>query len=378
MVIKAIREKRYKGFILHFILWGGLLLLNFIIFGMPGLEFDLSFPLLSWLAYILLFYLNYSLFVPNYLFRKRYFLYGVLLLTTFAMAVYSKALVDTHFFKEEIQQYRNAKLSQKERHSFKIRPSFDKGQLVPGHYAPPPKGLLNVHIEPFFMTSTLQLALIVLASISLRFIKRWQDDEKIKAEIEKEKISTELSFLKQQINPHFLFNAINSIYSLSISKKPETSDAIIKLSSILRYMLYETDKQYVALNDEIQAINNYIELQKLRITEKVKLNFKLKGQPGSYKVVPLIMMPLIENAFKHGVDNANESFIDIFIEINQGNLLLSVRNKIVSKSGNQESSGIGIKNIIRRLELLYPDAYGFESSQNANIFAVNLQLKLEQ
>jgi len=376
MIFKTLRERKYKGFVLHFILWGGLLLLNFFIFGMPGLELDFTFPLLSWLIYLLLFYLNYSLYVPKFLFKKKYVLYGIVMVMTFGMAVYSKTKIDNHFFKERIQD--PEKWRQNLNHEFGPKPPFEGDSFVPKPPGgEPPKRILNLRVQPFVITSILQLTLIFLASISLRFIKKWQDDEKIKEAIEKEKISTELLFLRQQINPHFLFNAINSIYSLSISQKPETSDAIIKLSAILRYMLYETDKQMVGLDNEIQAIKNYIELQKLRLTEKVKLSFMLNGNPGSYKVVPLIMLPLIENAFKHGVDNANDSFIDILIEISDGNLILSIKNKIVFKKQSLESSGIGIKNILRRLELLYTGTYIFESAPDGEVFKVYLKIKLE-
>jgi two-component system, LytTR family, sensor kinase len=378
-MFKPLSERKYKAFILHFILWGGLLLLNYILFGMPGLDVHYAFPLLSWLIYILLFYLNYILLVPKFLFKKRYLLYALLLFVLFATAVYSKTMIDNHFFKERILKEQPHEWRRTPDSAFKAVPPFYDRPF--GHNAPtdpPPKRIFNIRLHPFFVTSLLQLALILLASISLRFIKKWQDDEKIRTEIEKEKISTELLFLKQQINPHFLFNAINSIYSLSISQKPETSDAIIKLSSILRYMLYETDKQCVALNDEIQAINNYIELQKLRLTEKMKLSYILKGNPDSYKVVPLIMLPLIENAFKHGVDNANDSFIDILIDVNDGSLILTVKNRIVSKKQSFESSGIGIKNIIRRLDLLYQGSYILESAPDGDVFKVNLKLKLEK
>jgi two-component system, LytTR family, sensor kinase len=379
MILKPIREKKFKGIVLHFILWGGLLLLNFLIFGMPGLDFDFTFPLLSWLIYIILFYINYSLLVPRFLFKKRFLLYVVLLIFAFSSSIYLKAVIDRHFIEKRGNIFRPVNIERMKIADFRPETHFNEGVFPPrSRTSIPPKRFLFFHVNPFFMTGLLQLTLILLASISLRFIKKWQDDEKLKEDIDKENISTELSFLRQQINPHFLFNAINSIYSLSISQRPETSDAILKLSSILRYMLYETDKQYVSLEKEILTIKDYIELQNLRLTDKVKLNFFLKGQAGNYKIVPLVMLPLIENAFKHGVDNVNNSFIDILIEIEEGNLILTIRNKIVERKQNLESKGIGIKNIIRRLELLYPDSYSLNSTIQGDVFKVLLKIKLEK
>jgi sensor histidine kinase YesM len=379
MVLKTIRERGFKGIVLHFILWGGLLLLNFLIFGMPGLDFDFTFPLLSWLIYIILFYINYSLLVPRFLFKKRFLLYITLLIITFSSSIYLKAVIDRHFIEKRVNLFQAGNKERIRISDFGPDPRVNEGIFPPkARTLAPPKRVLFFHVNPFFMTGLLQLTLILLASISLRFIKKWQDDEKLKEEIDKEKITTELSFLRQQINPHFLFNAINSIYSLSISQRPETSDAILKLSSILRYMLYETDKQYVSLEKEIATIKDYIEIQQLRLTDKVKLDFVLNGQTSNYKIVPLVMLPLIENAFKHGVDNVNNSFINILIEIGEGTLILSVRNKIVEKKLSLESSGIGIKNIVRRLDLLYQDLYNLDYRRDGDTFKVNLKIKLEK
>lgn len=252
-----------------------------------------------------------------------------------------------------------------------------KSHLVPAPFPPPFSK--NMPMRWSVIPNLSQLFIIVLASISFRFIRKWQDDEKVKFEIDKERISNELSFLKQQVNPHFLFNAINSIYSLSLSGNPSASDAILKLSSIIRYMLYETDRKFVTLKNEIEIIEDYIELQKLRITEKVKLTFQVSGDSGPYSIAPLLLIPLIENAFKHGIDNVSNSFIDINIEIKEDALNLRIRNSIISRTEtNTEKSGIGIKNIIRRLELLYPKAHTFNSSRDDGYFLVILRLALKK
>ena len=362
--------KKIKFYSLHAILWLLLFLLNYFFFGKPGFNIDFTFNLKIWLIYLVLFYVNYSLLIPYFLFFKRYILYVVLLLVLVSGLFFIKFEIDNNLF---------AEISKKERTLFMPPRSFDGSlsQMNPARIPPPLfDKMLTVRLV---IPGISQLFMIVLASISLRFIQKWQDDEKMKSEIEKEKISTELSYLKQQINPHFLFNAINSIYSLSLLKKPSTSDAILKLSSIIRYMLYETDKKFVTLNNEIQVIKDYIELQKLRLTEKVKLTFRVTGNTEPYSIIPLLLIPLIENAFKHGVDNVNNSFIDINIEIENGSLNLIIKNTIVSKpEKNANESGIGIKNIIRRLELLYPQAFFFNAVPNDDCFLVLLKLKLKE
>ncbi|MBN2519103.1 MAG: histidine kinase [Bacteroidales bacterium] len=223
------------------------------------------------------------------------------------------------------------------------------------------------------------ILLVYTASFSIRFIQKWREDEKIRAEVEKERVSSELSFLKQQVNPHFLFNSLNSIYSLSLSKSKNTTNAILKLSSILRYMLYETDNKQVPLTEELEIIKSYIDIQKLRITKKVKVNIDITGDPDNYKIEPLLLIPFIENAFKYGVDNINDSFIDIIIVILKNKLEFTVKNKIVQKPDDKkQNSGIGIKNIKRRLDLLYANNYKLDIKKFDDIYFVNLCLNLKK
>jgi two-component system, LytTR family, sensor kinase len=361
---------KIKLYSLHAILWLLLFLLNYFFFGKPGFNIDFTFNLKIWLIYLVLFYVNYSLLIPYFLFIKRYILYVLLLLVLVSGLFFIKSEIDKNLFTE---------MGNKERTHFMPPRSFDGSlsQMKPAQMPPPFFGKMPSVRR--VIPGISQLLMIVLASISIRFIQKWQDDEKMKSEIEKEKITTELSFLKQQINPHFLFNAINNIYSLSLSDRPSTSEAILKLSSILRYMLYETDKKFVALRNEIQVIEDYIELQKLRITEKVHLTYRVKGNSETYSIVPLLLIPLIENAFKHGIDNINNSIIDIFIEIENDMLNIRIKNSLVPKPEKDSTeSGIGIKNIRRRLELFYPQAHSFKTDIIDDCFLVHLSLNLEQ
>lgn len=244
---------------------------------------------------------------------------------------------------------------------------------------PPPMFFLNDREHgPVIFTLT-GIIFFYIISLLLKLLQKWNNHEKYKTEVEKEKILIELKLLKQQINPHFLFNSLNNIYSLSICKSDKVTIAILKLSSILRYFLYENVDSIIYLKDEIDVINDYIELQKLRINDKVTLSYNVVGDLGYHKIEPFIILPLIENTFKFGIDNVNESFIDIAIIVMNNKLGLRIKNKIVYKPQSKEhNSGIGIKNIKRRLDLLYPGKYIFEINESDDIFSTHLEIKLKK
>ena len=241
----------------------------------------------------------------------------------------------------------------------------------PFHYRKPMGGML---FFPLY-----GLVLVYTASIAISLMQKWKGEEKRRYKIEKENIATELLFLKQQVNPHFLFNALNSIYSLTINSSKPASEAVLKLSSILRYMLYETENKLVKLQDELDIIKDYVALQQLRLTKNVSIRYNIEGQAGGLQVAPLLLLPIIENAYKHGIDNANDSFIDIDIIISKKQVDLSVKNRIVNKGQEKkDNSGIGIANIKRRLDLLYPDMHKLLIDCRDNVYYVQLKLNLAE
>ncbi|MEG0500490.1 MAG: histidine kinase, partial [Rikenellaceae bacterium] len=187
----------------------------------------------------------------------------------------------------------------------------------------------------------------------------------------------ELALYKAQINPHFLFNALNSIYSLVLPHSELASDAVIKLSSILRYMLYEADKKYVSLDKEMEVIRDYLALQKFKFNDVTNVSFRIEGSLAGYSIEPLLLMTFVENAFKYGADNITPSFIAIDVAVIDGYFIMSVRNKIVIAQSKSENSGIGIKNIKRRLDLIYQENYMLDiKKEDGEIFSVKLKLKL--
>ena len=201
-------------------------------------------------------------------------------------------------------------------------------------------------------------------------------EEKLKQEEQKERLQSELSFLRSQISPHFIFNILNSIVYLIRSKSDLAEPVTIKLSELMRYMLYESDNTHITLEKELTYLNNYIELQKVRFEEDVKIDLHTEGVATTQIIEPMLMIPFVENAFKHGVGMVLDPVIDIKVKITEGNLNFNVRNKIAPETSEDKdgSSGIGLRNVKRRLELLYPNAHQLDIKNDHDWFEVNLNL----
>jgi len=226
----------------------------------------------------------------------------------------------------------------------------------------------------------LSLAFVGVSASIYRIILEWFFQQNLKNEQERERLQSELEFLKSQINPHFLFNTLNSLYALTLKKSEQSSSIVLKLSEMLRYMLYECNVNLVLLSKELNYIYNYIELERIRYGIKPDIKFEIKGNEENQLIAPLLLMPFIENAFKHGINNQFEAgYIHIFIEVKQGSLKLEVVN---SKSGESDEftttkpGGIGLINVKRRLDILYPDGYFWEVENQKDFYRVALKLRL--
>ena len=202
------------------------------------------------------------------------------------------------------------------------------------------------------------------------------NEEKLKQEKKQEQLQSELSFLRSQISPHFIFNILNSIVYLIRSKSNLAEPVTIKLSELMRYMLYESSDAQIPLDKELAYLNNYIELQKVRFEEDVKIDVHTEGVATTQIIEPMLMIPFVENAFKHGVGMVLEPIIDVNLQITPSNLSFSVKNKIAPESSEDKdmSSGIGLKNVKRRLELLYPNAHRLDIKNENGWFEVTLNL----
>ena len=232
------------------------------------------------------------------------------------------------------------------------------------------QGLINSFMDIIFI-SGIAIAL-KQHSVSNRLMQREKS-------LQKEKLETELNFLKAQINPHFLFNTLNSIYALALKKSDDTADVVVKLSKLLRFVLYEAQAKTIAIDREIQFLKDYIELESIRYDQRLKVRFDFETDNPNTLIVPLLLVPFVENAFKHGASETTaEAFIAIDLRLKNNRLSFVVENSFESESnGHQE--GIGLKNLRRQLELLYPDFDLHTESRIAGetVFKATLQLGLK-
>ena len=223
--------------------------------------------------------------------------------------------------------------------------------------------------------NTVLFLLVLSFGTCISVTQRWLSSEQNKKETENEKLNTELSFLKSQINPHFFFNTLNNIYSLAIVKSEQTAPAVMKLSSIMRYILSETEKDFVPLSNEIEFTKNYIELQQMRLTDKVTVVFNTTGVIDEMQIAPLLFIPFVENAFKYGVSTKEATTIDIQIHASATQIIFEAKNTIATNiSTHLDSTGIGINNAKRRLALLYPGMHQLNISTQDNTYQVSLHI----
>jgi len=248
----------------------------------------------------------------------------------------------------------------------------------PRRVSPDSLGFFSYRFRIYFQTNILTNVSVVVVAFAYRLLLLWFQQEKIRKELENQKLQAELSFLKLQVNPHFLFNALNNIYSLSVMEKSnKTGQSIMKLSELMRYVLYEKEdtENRVSLDKEIRHINSYIDLEKLRHPGDVYINFSIEGDTNGKRIVPLLLFPLIENACKHGILTNAQKPVDINLKVTDHQLNFSIENSINSYQ-KDEVGGIGLPNVHKRLDLLYGKKYTLDVSKTADRFIVNLQLPL--
>lgn len=214
------------------------------------------------------------------------------------------------------------------------------------------------------------------------FIRQWFQISIRMKDVETEKLEAELKALKAQINPHFLFNSLNNIYSLTLDQSPKAPDLILRLSDMMRYILYECNDRFVLLDKEMAFVHNYLELQRVRLEETVPVRMDVIGTLNNQVIAPLLIEPLIENAFKHGLSNGHQdAFVDIIFNFEEPeSLKLIIENScgISCEQRGSDKKGIGISNVIRRLELLYPGKHQMNIELKKKRYKVTLHLELGQ
>jgi LytS/YehU family sensor histidine kinase len=249
---------------------------------------------------------------------------------------------------------------------FRDMPHFGPMRMRPN--GPSPMDLANIYF--FHAKSLVQFLAAFFLSLLLRINQQLQgtQDEKLKAEV---------SYLKAQINPHFLFNTLNSLYALTIEKSDFAPDAVIKLSNMMRYVVTESTNDFVSLEHEINYINDYIDMQRLRISEEDNFDFVVVGNPIGKKIAPLVIIPFIENAFKYGINSEELWHISILMEITESDFILEVKNIKVSVNRiHEDESKKGIENTSKRLRLIYPSKHELTVNDTSTHFEVVLKINL--
>lgn len=281
----------------------------------------------------LFFYFNYYVLIPRFYLTRKYFVYAVIILLSLFLAVVSVASGSTMLVG------------------------------IPDNLKP--------NVAMLYKSVVFRFISVFLISVGLRIYTLWR-------QAEEDKLKAQLAFLKAQINPHFLFNTINGIYSMAVRKSDNTPDALLKLSSIMRHVFTETTNDFISLEKEMNYISSYIDLQKLRFTPNVLVNYVVDVKDMNKQIAPLIFVPFIENAFKHGVSTEEPCHITILIRDDAGQLCLVVRNrKIKTHSAQTENYGLGIHNTKQRLQHIYPHKHELNIQNEENKFTVSLKLQLQ-
>lgn len=313
-------------------------------------NFDEAFALeLSYLPIrLVIVYFNYFYLLPTFLLKKKvrkYILYS--LLTVIAMALLQRAL--NYYVYNPL-----------------IFPDWTQ------------KGLFEIY-------RTAQAAMLLIFPmiflIGLTTIFQWADSEHRVQELAKEKLETELKYLKNQVNPHFFFNILNNLYGLAQEKSDRTPEVVLKLSELMSYMLYETNRNLIDLEKELEYIKNYISLEEQRYGDRFTCNLSVKGDLSHVKIPPMLILPFIENSFKHGINvESKGAWMNIALSVESDLFLLEVTNSLATKVEDKPKSkgGFGIKNVERRLQLLYPDGYELKSGQVDDAYTVVLKLELNK
>jgi sensor histidine kinase YesM len=220
---------------------------------------------------------------------------------------------------------------------------------------------------------------IPATAVAIYMFKRWYLIQQITLNLQNEKLESELKLLKSQIHPHFLFNTLNNLYALTLKKSDKAPDMVIQLSNLLEYSLYSGKEPEVELAEEIKQLCSYIDLEKLRYGKRLDIKTKMTENTDGLMIAPLLLLPFVENSFKHGASNDIESpFIHIKMDINNEKLFFNVRNSYKPVVGKPENykEGIGLNNVRRRLELLYPGKHKLEITKGDNVFEVHLVMDL--
>ena len=290
---------------------------------------------------IVIAYLNLHFFLPKYLLKKRYFIYSVAVIGSVIGYLTAQSLFDFYLYGYVIGPMRNSDLMESLSYNF---------------------------------FSTLWYLGLMLA---LKLSMDWYGQQLLIQKITVEKLNAEVNFLRAQVNPHFLFNILNNLYALTLKKSKLAPDVVLKLSEMMEYMLYDSTDAKVLLEKEIAYLSNYIELERLRFSADSAILLNINAELKGHEIAPLLLLPLVENAFKHGLSKQTEnSWLTVDIALNNATLTVNIENSKPSTVSNKGKGGIGLDNLRKRLELLYPAKHQLEFDDKKNVFHARLVIEL--
>ncbi len=319
------------------------------VFAWPVLFFFILFPTI--------FYCNRFVLIPYLFEQKRYLLYALVFVALLLLMFWLKPF--------------DAVMS--------VAREAHKGpphQMPPDFFNDRPEMKRPMQRESQFDIMSIILFLLVWLLSSAMFIfRQWRLTEQRALQAEAEKANAELSFLKAQVNPHFLFNTLNNIYSLAVSKSEHTADSIMKLSNIMRYITDEAREDKVELQEELDCMRDYIDLQRLRLGTNAQVMFTVTGTTLTKKIPPLLLMTFVENAFKYGISNHEPSPVVIRVEVSEKEVYFETMNKLYEKKNQLERTGIGQQNALKRLQHMYPSKHNISIDSNGGFYTVKLSLQ---
>ncbi|MBO2009704.1 sensor histidine kinase [Hymenobacter negativus] len=344
-------QPRVLRILIHVAVWLALaaLVVGFVQLGL-GVEVAFNWRVLRVLFPLGLlagfFYLNYWVLIPRLLAQRRFA--GYFALVVFIGVAFAMPMILRHF-----------------------------GVITkPTH----PARLAAYH--PLQMVSV-ALVLTWVVSSALRITGEWLQSEEMRKQLHSDQLAAELAFLKSQVNPHFLFNTLNNVYSLAELKSDDAPAAILKLSHLMRYMLYEAHAPRVPLTHEIEHLRTYVDLQRLRLDpDQVPISFDLEGDPHGHLIEPMLLIPFVENAFKHGISFQHPSDIGLHLRVGEDGLLFTVRNHVFAAApeapaGTTPVGGVGLQNVKQRLRLLYPSRHNLALYRTETDFTATLTLTFD-
>jgi sensor histidine kinase YesM len=343
------------------------------------IKHKLVWHLLFWVAYIIFYTFQYGLFqmdlfntflyclftlpvvisavyfniyylMPRFLLTKRYKIFFLLL---FVSAIAFTLLLRLNSY-------------------YLIAPVLFSGESLSRYYT---VGFFRIS---YLISHFVSIYMVVMGAAFIKLLLQWYNSKQQNQLLAREKLETELKFLKSQIHPHFLFNTLNNLYALTLKKSDNAPETVLRLSELLDFMLYDCNASKISLDKELQLVKNYIDLEKLRYKNDVSIQFDTTGETSKKEIAPLLILPIVENCFKHGIsEQTDKSWIKISLAVQNNTIKLIAENTISTRpleDNHRYNEGIGIDNVRRRLQLLYPGNHELEMTVNNNVYSVKLNI----